>query len=695
MKSVIILPVNREIPTPFEESSLKNYVKMLAARHPVHIVCPESLDVWAYKEIIGEADINKIEFSRVPDEYMESLAAYNEKLSLSPLIYEMFSDYGYMLIAQLDTWVFKDELNEWANAGYDYIGAPWISGLEPLEPGRTDTSWGYPSGNSGFNLRNIKRFLEVTQKLTHEQWQEMKRCGCYDDVWICNCISRWFDLVIAPPPTAIKFSMEWSPGAAYEQNGKRLPFGAHYILKADAEFWSRFIPNLPELARAEGYKRMTCGKAAKELCTWFRRGGMTDGRDMPAIVYKHDEQYGWTQYMGAYPLPQWKIKLLRFMSSLILSKGKRRKFREELVSRSGGISLGQHMSGINLPRKPLGANRYLCCEILHDSIDFEENHLRPFCWRPTLNVPKFQYDGGPLNKTILEEYFKKFPDIIQENPKRCEGCRFAYYADEPQQGDLRLAKFNHVMLNPHRWFCNLKCVYCEWFGYTHEIPEGVKDPYPLTPSVEFLIKNNLLAKDCQFAWGGGESSILPEFESLARMIYDAGYKQVLNSNGTKFSPVWAYVLSKDSRTYFNISPDSGVRETYLKIKRGDYYGAVWENIAKYQAAAKNPASFRVKYVIQNENCSETEIEAFIEKCKQAKIKMIEISLEQRTTDEHGVPEKWTQAARYMRALAVKNGMEVEHMTLWNPCLGADLANMQLLELGSGEFSFSRLSQKSK
>ena len=31
-----------------------------------------------------------------------------------------------MLIYQLDAYVFKDELLNWANKGYDYIGAPWL-----------------------------------------------------------------------------------------------------------------------------------------------------------------------------------------------------------------------------------------------------------------------------------------------------------------------------------------------------------------------------------------------------------------------------------------------------------------------------------------------------------------------------------------------------------------------------------------
>ena len=47
-------------------------------------------------------------------------------LMLSPFFYESFLDFKYVLIHQLDVFIFKDELNYWCNQNYDYIGAPWF-----------------------------------------------------------------------------------------------------------------------------------------------------------------------------------------------------------------------------------------------------------------------------------------------------------------------------------------------------------------------------------------------------------------------------------------------------------------------------------------------------------------------------------------------------------------------------------------
>jgi sulfatase maturation enzyme AslB (radical SAM superfamily) len=279
---------------------------------------------------------------------------------------------------------------------------------------------------------------------------------------------------------------------------------------------------------------------------------------------------------------------------------------------------------------------------------------------------------------LLKKYIETSTNLILSKPGLCEGCRFAYYSDEPQKGDVTQVRFNHVMLNPHQWFCNLKCKYCAWFGEEHLIPDNVKEPYKLSPLIKFLIKNKLLTYDCQFSWGGGESTILPEFDILTKKICDNGYKQVLNSNGVRFSQAWAYVLSKDTRSYFNISPDSGTREGYLKTKRADYFDIVWDNIAKYMEASKNPTSFRVKYIIQDENCSDTEIAAFVRKCMEAGIKLIEISVEQTKTKDGVIPDAWIHAARYLQALAKKNGMNTVHMTLWNPRLGEELDKYPML-----------------
>ena len=44
---------------------------------------------------------------------------------LSPEFYRRFSDTDYILVCQLDAYIFRDELLSWCKKEYDYIGAPW------------------------------------------------------------------------------------------------------------------------------------------------------------------------------------------------------------------------------------------------------------------------------------------------------------------------------------------------------------------------------------------------------------------------------------------------------------------------------------------------------------------------------------------------------------------------------------------
>ena len=67
--------------------------------------------------------------------------------------YNGFRKYKFMLVHQLDAYVFKDDLLYWTKQGYDYIGAPWFEGMDNAG---TNASLLPEIGNGGFSLRKIK-----------------------------------------------------------------------------------------------------------------------------------------------------------------------------------------------------------------------------------------------------------------------------------------------------------------------------------------------------------------------------------------------------------------------------------------------------------------------------------------------------------------------------------------------------------
>lgn len=116
---VVVIPIYKATLTQYEEMSLNQCVKVLA-NYSLVVIKPTSLDI---NELLSQYSLLKVE--NFPDDCFSNLRAYN-KLVLSEDFYQRFVDYQYMLIFQLDAYVFRDELLDWAKRGYDYIGAPWL-----------------------------------------------------------------------------------------------------------------------------------------------------------------------------------------------------------------------------------------------------------------------------------------------------------------------------------------------------------------------------------------------------------------------------------------------------------------------------------------------------------------------------------------------------------------------------------------
>src|SRR5206468_1498508 len=82
------------------------------------------------------------------------------RLELTTAYYEIFLAYEHILVYELDSLVFSDELEPWCDRGYDYVGAPWIT--TPLNPTYRDPE---AVGNGGFSLRRPAACLRVIDRM--------------------------------------------------------------------------------------------------------------------------------------------------------------------------------------------------------------------------------------------------------------------------------------------------------------------------------------------------------------------------------------------------------------------------------------------------------------------------------------------------------------------------------------------------
>lgn len=271
MKNIVVtIPIYKEQPNEYELVSFKQCLDILN-RYRISLVVPEGLDFSLYDKYLIN---NRIDYSieRFSSSYFENINGYN-RLMLSVEFYSRFIDFDYLLIYQLDCFVFADELEKWSNYGYDYIGAPWIYV-------KKNKHYFHGVGNGGLSLRNpkaLKLYLESKSVKMNVQgfWRlydkysfikkifriskifltifgyensnkyYLKRIGFNED-YVFGFVSQFsqFKLNIPSEQIALKFAFDSYPNFLFEQNGNKLPFGCHAWYKYGDEnltFWKKYI----------------------------------------------------------------------------------------------------------------------------------------------------------------------------------------------------------------------------------------------------------------------------------------------------------------------------------------------------------------------------------------------------------------------------------------------------------------------
>lgn len=196
------------------------------------------------------------------DSYFHSIHDYN-RLMLSEEFYQRFAGYDYILIAQLDTYIFRDELAAWCDKGYDYVGAPWLvrpvyrSSLLRLTslikrvwcrlwklPNSQDTN--FKVGNGGLSLRRVESHLKALRQLPDKVDEYLAHNGNHmfnEDVFFGVEVNRHGTLFRYPDyKEALDFSFDKYPALCYRLNGEKLPFGCHSWYKRKMRgFWLPII----------------------------------------------------------------------------------------------------------------------------------------------------------------------------------------------------------------------------------------------------------------------------------------------------------------------------------------------------------------------------------------------------------------------------------------------------------------------
>lgn len=270
MKRLVVIIVHTPSPTPFELASFEQCFRVLG-KHAICIVCPRSLNLAPYVSLYAPY-ASDVRIEQFDDTHFTSVDSYN-RLLLSPRFYARFLDVKHILLYQLDAWVFKDELEKWCSAGYDYIGAPWFTDRGEILPF---------AGNGGFCLRNAQACHDLLTRHHTGPWKysfflaaipartkirgyakqalhclEMAACKAstptyfahyrgLEDMAFVKAMSAIAAYSVAPPQIAMHFSFERFPEVLFQRTKGELPFGAHALARYAPQFWASWVPVLRE-----------------------------------------------------------------------------------------------------------------------------------------------------------------------------------------------------------------------------------------------------------------------------------------------------------------------------------------------------------------------------------------------------------------------------------------------------------------
>jgi hypothetical protein len=231
---ITVVPAYRTLPTASETFSLVQLKKR--AVQNITLVCPNHLDVSAYLKLVPDLRV-----VRLSDEHFLSVQSYNS-LMLQPWFYAMFAhDYRWMLVHQLDAFLLENQINAFCELGYDYYGAPWLSGFPQYRfafnrwPIRI-SSKRFNVGNGGLSLRNISKTIDLLSRKKGHVTNSFFMEDAFFGYW--GTVDNHFRA--CPKEVAATFSLESHPEYWLKQTG-RLPMGFHGYGVWSPEFYKPLL----------------------------------------------------------------------------------------------------------------------------------------------------------------------------------------------------------------------------------------------------------------------------------------------------------------------------------------------------------------------------------------------------------------------------------------------------------------------
>lgn len=203
-KCIVVIPVYKAECTTIEEASFRQCLSVLTD-YDICLITFKELDLSFYSDEslkIGK----RLHIEYFNKSYFTSVAGYN-RLCLTKGFYERFvHQYEYILIYQLDAWVFRNEVQYWCDKKYDYIGAPWFKAINARGEAPVYSKEFDGVGNGGLTLRRIEYCINI---LSYNQFYPyLKPDFLWKMLWHHHRIQNGYNVTVALVLTLLKTAIK-------------------------------------------------------------------------------------------------------------------------------------------------------------------------------------------------------------------------------------------------------------------------------------------------------------------------------------------------------------------------------------------------------------------------------------------------------------------------------------------------------
>jgi len=209
-----------------------------------------------------------------------------------------------------------------------------------------------------------------------------------------------------------------------------------------------------------------------------------------------------------------------------------------------------------------------------------------------------------ISKEMLMEKRRMIFDMLNDDHSitSCKGCQMVY--TKPYK-DVDFSQLGHIDFSETS-LCNIRCDYC----YYTKADAFNKSNFDSLAVLKLFNKEDVVW-DSAVDFGGGEPTILPNFDDCIDYFKSRGTRVFLYTNAVKYSQSAYDGLVNGNISWLCVSLDCGTPSTYNKTKERNYFSRVMENLFRYvEASKKGHGNVSVKYIFTENNCSDDDIYGF-------------------------------------------------------------------------------------